>query len=303
MDGGENPALQRRRLRRTLRQKRLAADLTQEEVAEKLYWSKSKVLRIENGQSSLSITDLQAMLRLYHIQQPEEIDALVALARYGRRPSPIDRYKDVLSAEFRTYLDHEASAVRVLQYETELIPGMLQTAEYAHSTIRMLVPGIADHVLGRLVEARVQRQQLLESPPHPEMVVVLDESIMRRRIGGLTGSPGLFADQLRRLRDLNRRDRVSIRVLPFGAGEHPGMSTGSFTILGFGSPEDDDVLYQELPAGSDVVERSPNDLPRYLEVFDRLRDMSLSSAESAALIADRISEEDPEPQARPPPER
>ena len=195
------------------------------------------------------------------------------------------------------------AAATILQFETSLIPGLLQTEAYARATIRMLDPAATDEILSRRVAARMERasSSLAHELRHH---FVLDESILWRQIGVRSGSPNLFRDQLRQLNDLNRREDISIRVLPLDAGEHPGMSTGSFTILGFDSPEDDDVLYQENLAGGDVIERPVSDLPWYHEVFEQLRDLSLSSAESAELITDRIAALDAlgrAPKARPPP--
>ncbi|WP_436532221.1 helix-turn-helix domain-containing protein [Actinoplanes sp. HUAS TT8] len=288
MDSSVSPAVQRRRLRGILRRERLARGLSQEDVAQKLEWSKSKVLRIENGQSSVSTTDLRALLSLYDVRNPAEVEDVVSLGRYARRPGLRERYRDLLPRSFATFLEDEQAATVIRQYETAFVPGVLQTEEYARAVLRAFNPGSSGDRIQSLVRVRMDRARFAAG--HEMMHVVLDESALWRRVGGRTGRPGLMIDQLRRLGELSARPEVSIRILPFDVGEHPGMSTGAFTILTFEAPTDDELVYFEQPGGGDVVEGQAAELPRYRDVFDQLTDLTLSSAESADLIGERIEE-------------
>ncbi|WP_213006091.1 helix-turn-helix domain-containing protein [Paractinoplanes toevensis] len=282
--------LQGRRLRSVLRRLREGAKLTQEYVATKLDWSKSKVLRIENGQNSVSTTDLKALLDLYGVKDLAEIDRLVGLGRESRKPGWTDKFRDGFVDEFRKFLEYEGGAAVIRQFEAMIVPGPLQTESYATATIGVWGRGAAEQVIARRVEMRLERQRLLWDGDTPQMLFVLDEAVLRRQVGNRTGARQLMTEQLHQLRLLGARPSVSIRVLPFDVGEHAGMPVGSFTILEFDSPEDEDLLYLESPSGDQIVEAHPDGLARYHEVFDELLELSLSSGQTADLLDRLIAE-------------
>jgi transcriptional regulator with XRE-family HTH domain len=283
MADGSNPSpiVQRRRLRAELRAARLKAELTQEQVASALDWSLSKVIRIEAGSVGISTTDLKALLSVYGIDDQEYIDKLVALGKAARERGWWSNHRDVLSTELLQLIEYESAAAIARNFQPLVVPGLLQTEEYARAILH-------EHVSGDRVEAlvgiRMKRQELLDRPDGPLLFFVLDEAVIRRLVGGKDA----MRRQLVRLVELGRRPNVTIEVVPFSAGAHPGLR-GPFVVLEFPDPEDDDVLYLEN-SGGDLISREESDqvLP-YRETFEQLREMSLGpegSAEYLRQVAD-----------------
>lgn len=282
-----SPIVQRRRVRAELRAARLKAKLTQEQVAKALDWSQSKVMRIEAGSVGVSTTDLKALLSVYGIDDTEQIDKLVALGKAARERGWWSNYRDALSTgknnELLQLIEYESGAAIRRQFEPLLVPGLLQTEEYARAMISAFAS--ADRVEA-LVEIRMKRQKLLERPDAPQMFFILDEAVIHRLVGGKDA----MRRQISRLIELGRRPHVTIEVVPFGAGAHLGLR-GQFVVLEFPDPEDDDVLYLEN-TGGDLIRREESDqvLP-YLEAFEQLRAISLGpegSAEYLRQVGDRM---------------
>lgn len=241
-----DPVTQSRRLRTRLRQLRSQRDLTQETVASMLDWSTAKVLRIESGTVSVSITDLRALLGVYDVTDPGEIDELVDLAREARRRPWAAAYKDLWTPEFYRYVGYEASAARVMKVESQLVPGLLQTKEYAEAVMQALAPVSPPDApdIQRRVEARLRRQEELFGKPRPKMAFVLDEAVVRRVMGG----PRVMADQLRHLQEMASSPDLTIQIVPFGKGATSSLQ-GPFTILEFDQADLDTVLFIETPRG------------------------------------------------------
>ena len=270
MDDGKDPAVQKRRLRTALREARLAANRTQRDAADALDWSPSKVLRIENGAVSVSTTDLRALLGYYGIKDEARIEELIKTAHLARRQSWA-AYRDVLSPGYVSYLGYESAASMMLNFQPLMIPGLLQTEEYARATIRVLSsPDESNQVVDRRVKARLERQKLLTRDDRPTMHFILDEAAIRRRVGR---SSGLMIRQLEHLKEVAAREKITIQVLPFSEGEHEAMM-GSFVILEFPSARDEDLLYLESAQGDLVVREGVKDTAPYKETFYKLEDLS-----------------------------
>jgi transcriptional regulator with XRE-family HTH domain len=269
MIGSQDPAVQGRRLRVALRDARQAKRLTQKEVARTLEWSPSKLLRIENGAVSVTTTDLKALLNVYGITEQQRVDELVEMARIAKR-QPWATYRDVLTPEFMVYLSYESSAAVLRQFEPLLIPGLIQTEEYARATIRILsASGVSDEVVERRVQARLERQDLLAREDAPQMLFIMDEAAIRRQVGRGT----IMIRQLEHLKDMAKHPKVNIQILPFGVGEHPGMK-GPFIVLEFPGPEDDNLLYLENSRGDLVSRDDPEDTASYVDTFIALEDLA-----------------------------
>ena len=262
-----DPVTMRRQLRAELKRLRAERDLTQRHVAEQLDWSPSKIIRIEKGVVAIGVTDLQALLRLYDVQDKATIDALVAMAR-GSKRLPFNEYRDKLAPETLRYFGYESSAAILRQFEPLVIPGLLQTEEYARTLLKDL--GYSSERIETIWAVRSERQEILDRDSPPEMFFVLDEATIRR----VVGSENLMRRQLNRLVELNTNPRVTIRVMPFSAGAYIGM-LGPFTYLEFPDDEDPNVLYVEGPLG-DAVLRDEEDLTaRYLDSFFALEKSAL----------------------------
>jgi transcriptional regulator with XRE-family HTH domain len=274
MANNQDPGFYRRRVRDSLRKARDKAGLTQHEAAERLDWSMSKLVRIEAGTVGVSTTDLRALLQLYELDDPAQVNDLVEMARAARRQPWFTKYRSILNQSFGQYLGYESSAAVIRSFQPLTIPGLLQTEGYGRA---VLEAGRASYVDQRL-ELRVTRQGLLDRDDRPDILYVLDEAVLRRRVGGAA----VMREQLLRLRKLMEHPQTSIRVLPFTAGAHPSMD-GPFTILEF-ADWDEDVLYQEVARGSITSREDQVRVGEYRESFDLLRAASLGEQESDELI-------------------
>jgi transcriptional regulator with XRE-family HTH domain len=276
-----SPTVRGRRLMRELKRLREQSGISPDEAARRLDFSKSKLYRIENGRSRIDADDLEDMLDLYDVRSPER-DALIALGRESRRRGWWTRYKDVFTGSY-VALESEAASIRV---NSHLIPGFLQTAAYARAVIAANGPWLgASDTERRAVARSARRDSLLGRTDSPDIRIVLDESVLRREVGG----PRAFRDQLRELVAAAELPFITLRVLPFAAGAAPGME-GEFVILTFPDPEDSPVAYVEGMFG-DVYLESKEEVGRFEAAWDVLAGKALSPADSVALIREITKEE------------
>lgn len=274
--GDPSPLVQRRRLRGGLRQARQDAGFTQEHVAAAMDWSLSKVIRVENGATGISTNDLRALLSLYQITDPGTVRDLIELARSARERSWWSTYRDAASPDFLRYVEQEASACVIRAYDHVVIHGLLQTEEYAALVIREFSNELhTGQQIDRLIELRLKRQELLARPRPPELIILHDESALRR----CAGSPAVMRRQLRHLAELADRPGITLEVIPFTAGVRNGIGV-PFAILDFPDP-DDPALFLE-PRDTVREDRSEH-VAQYEERFQRLRAASPGPAGSAAL--------------------
>jgi len=286
---GQGPSIRRRRLRSELRQRREAAEMTQEQVAEAMDWSLSKLIRIESGAVGISTNDLKALLNLYGVKDRHQIDAMVELAKASRQRMWWSAYKDAVSPQLISYIGYEAEAVVMRQFHFALMPGLLQTEAYARTVIFDSVPGEltgeARRRAERQLEVRMRRgQEVLNRDDPPELYLVLDEAAIRRQVGG----PAVMREQLNYLATLANRPTIELRILPFERGAHPGVN-GAFTILEFADPAVGDVLYLDAMAES-MIKEAPSNLDYYHRVFQKLQQLALDPADSLALV-ERVKDE------------
>ncbi|GGN31572.1 helix-turn-helix domain-containing protein [Streptomyces fuscichromogenes] len=276
------PAVRRRKLGAELRTLRTGAGLTSGEAARLVGWHQSKVSRIETGASGVKPADVRLLLDAYGVVEGQLRELLMVLAGSedtAGRHHWWHAYRGVLPPAYRDFisLESQASAMRTL--ETSVVPGLLQTQEYARAVTRAAVDGRADEALDALVEVRLARQDVLHNDPPLKLSAVLDEAVLRREVGG----PGVMARQLARLVEAARLPQVRLQVLPFAAGAHIGI-TGPFVIFSFPSTSDLDVVVIDQLTSSLYLERK-EDLQAYTEAFDTLRIHALSPEDSLDYIA------------------
>ncbi|WP_370419501.1 helix-turn-helix domain-containing protein [Streptomyces sp. QH1-20] len=252
--------VQRRQLRTELKKARARAGLTQLEVAARMDWSPSKLIRIEAGQVGISTDDLRALLHEYGIVDPQRLDYFLGLALASAK-LPYREYRDLLPRPYMNLLSVEVAASIVRSFEPLVIPGMLQIEEYARATSLAFSPHITGARLDRAVEARLQRQKLLASEHRPEFFFIIDEAAIHR----WTGGPGVMKSQLLHLKEMATRPGISIQIVPFSIGAHVGLQ-GSFVLLEFNG-EMDDILYLEKTSGDSVFSDDTEATSRYLETF------------------------------------
>jgi transcriptional regulator with XRE-family HTH domain len=302
-----SPAVARRQLKRKLRQARQSAQMTQNDVATGLDWSVSKVLRIENAQVSAATSDLIALAAFFKLPEPMATE-LVDLARIARQPSPNTTYRDVLTNEFADWLEHEAYASRIQQYETKFVPGVLQTFDYADSIVRALLGRVGrsadEEKANRIVSARLDRAAALLAPDGPPMSYILDEAVIRRGVGNERGKPNfsIMLEQLEQLKRLNTRGRrernetiesdlnpnVAIQILPFEFGAYQAMR-GPFELLEFEEPDEDNMIYFEYPDGDSVIRDTHSESAPYADLFSEMQTIATKAANLDGVI-DRVIE-------------
>jgi transcriptional regulator with XRE-family HTH domain len=253
----ETSVVRQRRLRAELRRLRDQAGRTQKVVAEALGWSTSKVIRIETGAVNVSTSDVMALLHYYGITDTELSEVLLNITR-ARDEGWWDEYRSYYNQQFLNFLGYEDSAKRIRQYMGQVVPGLLQTEEYARALVADYQPDQEE--IDRTTRIRMRRQELMDRPRCPELLFVLDEAVIHRWVGGRD----VMMRQLVRLKDLARHPHVSIRIVPFTTGMYAGMQGSSFTISEF--PSHDYVVTLEDPH-RDVILNDPESSSAYIETF------------------------------------
>jgi transcriptional regulator with XRE-family HTH domain len=281
-----SPALRRRRLAAELR--RLRGSRAGHEVAEGLGWSTSKVSRYELGRSTLPLDEVEKLLEFYGVTGPER-SRLLSLAREANERGWWEDYADALPAEYQAVIGLEAEAASVAIWAVEIVPGLLQTEEYArqvhvgYQAVVPLTPGAID----TRVKVRMIRQQVLTRDPPLELSVVLDESVLLRRVG----KPELMRAELLHLVQMADLPNIELRVLPLS--KERILVANSFTIFGFNPIGETsglrDVVSTESAVGSDLYVEGETDTYFHRLVFRRLVDASYSPSESRILLQ-RIAE-------------
>ncbi|MFI7676842.1 helix-turn-helix domain-containing protein [Actinophytocola sp. NPDC049390] len=283
MSRGPSPTVRRRRLAARLRELRENANLTIDEVGDKLECSASKISRIETGHVGVTPRDVRDMLEVYGVDDDER-EALVQLAREARKKGWWHAYNEVFTGSF-VGLESDASFLHT--HQALLVPGLLQTEPYMRAVIRAIRPDVTEADVELRVRARINRQKLIteESNP-PEYWAVLDEAVLTRVVGG----PEAMRDQLKKLVELASLPHVTLQVVPFSAGAHAGMEA-PFLILGFPEQADPDVVYVENSTSGVYLEQ-PEDVHRYTLMFDHLRAAALKPDDTVEMVdraADRLS--------------
>lgn len=237
-------------------------------------WSLSKVIRIESGAVGISTNDLRALLSLYEIHDRDQTSELVELARAARQTSWWSKYKGDISPQYLQYIEYEEAVSALRAYEPLLIPGLLQTEEYAATVIRTLAaPGTPAEPIRTRLEIRMARQELLEQEAPPTLICVVDEAAIQHMAGDRNVADG----QIARLIALAKRPNITIEIVPFSAGLHRGMLE-PFVILEFPDPEDSDILFLETSRDFIFSQDEVDEITGYREVFEELRSISLGPA-------------------------
>lgn len=277
--------LPRRQLGRYLRDWRTQAGLTIAEAAKLMEWGASTLQRLEKGNADrIRTIDIQELCRIYGI--PDEIaEGLKGLAQQAAVKSWWHSYGDLIPENFDVYVGLEASAQQLSCYQSELVPGLLQTADYARALNRLGYPDDTEAEVERRVQLRMQRQAMITRRHHPaDVAMVLHESVLHRSVG----SAKVMAAQVRHLAELSTRDNVALRILPFTAGVPLGLSTGPFVVLEFGidgkgQPVEPPVVYVEGFTGDLYLERQ-GDVRRYRRAQECLERCALDIQTSRNLL-------------------
>jgi transcriptional regulator with XRE-family HTH domain len=277
MASKRSPTTLRRQLGAELRRLRDHTGRTAAEVATELGWSESKLSRIETAAIGIRDPDLERLLDLYSVAGKDRA-RLVSLAGQARQRAWWEVYGDALPHPYETYIGLESEAVSISTYEAQVVPGLLQTAEYA-SAVTQADGVFHDHeVIEQRVAVRMARQAVLAREHPPQLRAILDEAVLRRPIGG----PDIQRRQLLRLVEASEQPMITIQVLPFSVGAHRALA-GSFIVLEFASDAGQALVYSEGMTGG-VFRSKSNELDSYLTSFESLRAQALSPEGSAEFI-------------------
>jgi transcriptional regulator with XRE-family HTH domain len=272
-----SPTVRRRELGALLKALRNAKGWTAEQVADRLTMSTSKLSRLETGQRGASARDVNDLCNLYEVDD-EQRQHLLELASEGKQRA----WWQALALPYSTYVGLEAEAISISDYGLGIVPGLLQTADYARAVVRAAVPRWVPEVVEQRVQGRIARQQLLQAETAPHFEAVVDESVLHR----VVGSPGVMQAQLERLLAMSDLPNVTLRVIPYEAGALPA-GNNKFIILGFAQSAISDVVFIEGLTG-DLYLEDPRDVEIYIMTFRTLVQLAASPDTTREIIAAMI---------------
>jgi transcriptional regulator with XRE-family HTH domain len=263
-----------------LRKLREAAGLTPDQAGYEIRASRSKISRVEHGRVSFKERDVADLLTLYGVTEDQERRRMLNLAQHANSQGWWSRYDDVMPDWFETYVGLEQATSLIRTYELQFVPGLFQTEDYARAVTALGHRSSEGAEIDRRVSLRLQRQQILtrtESPPR--VWAVIDESALRRPLGGRA----VMRAQLKHLTELIELPQVTIQVMPFDRGGHSAAG-GSFAILRFADHELPDIVYIEQLTGALYLDR-PDETDHYREVMNSLSAEADTPADSARTLA------------------
>ena len=275
-----SPTVRQRELGLRLRELRNAKNMTVEMVAKELLCSPTKISRAETGVRRVSLRDVRDLCRIYDVDA-ETIDELMELARDAYRPGWWTRYDDL---KINPLIGMEQSATAITAFGMYFFPALLQSEDYARAIIKGIAPKIEESILDQRVNARMERQGLLQEAMPPRYRVVLDEAVLRRHIGG----PAVMRAQLDRVLTLMREGKTMVQVIPYPVGAY-GAIDSNFTYLEFAGTKLPDLVFVETLVSQLYIERS-EEVDRYGEALDYLRDAALNPSDSVKKIQEILGD-------------
>ena len=273
------PTVRRRRLAELLRQLRVDAGLSVEDAAGRLEWSQNKLYRIERAEHGVAVGDARLLLDLYGVPAAQREEVL-SLVREARQRGWWQSYADALPEPAAAYVGLEQDAASLAQYSAELVPGLLQTEDYARAIRRAGLLADTDETTERWLAVRTQRQARLRGDQALTYWTVLNEAVLRRTVGGAE----VMHTQLQHLMEVAELPNVTLQVLEFDAGAHAAMDS-SFTVIRFADQAAPDVIYIENATSVLYLEREA-EVARYTLIFDHVRVRALDPDRSLRMIAE-----------------
>lgn len=272
------PTVPRMALGARLRVLREGSGLTRSEAGDAIGVSRSKISRLEHGRTGSKSHDVEALLTLYGVVGEAERGIVRTLAEQANTPGWWHPYSDVIPPYMHDYLGAEQAADVIRGYEVQFVPTLLQTPAYAREVVRLRAPEADADEVERRVELRIRRQEVLDRPTPPHLWYVVDESALRRPLGG----PRLMREQLDHLAAMAQRPHVTVQLLPFASGGHPALC-GSVTMLRLPGGQLPDMVYLEQLTSA-VYPDKPSDVHRYWDVLNRLVVMAERAPETPRLL-------------------
>lgn len=235
---------------------------------------------MEMAEVSLKIPYLQLLLKSYGVGD-EEAEAFVQLAEDANKPGWWQRFHDILPDWFSMHVSLEGAAALLRSYEPHFIPGLLQTEDYARGVLKAGAIGqTRPEDIERHVALRMQRQNLLTREDAPRIWAVMDETVLRRTIGG----PEVMRAQIDKLLQATKLPHVTLQVIPFSSGPHPG-TYGPFVLFRFAMPELPDMVYSEYLTGAVYLD-ARSEVATHLEVMDRMAAQAATAHRTKEILRD-----------------
>lgn len=279
MASENNPTLRRRELGFLLRQLRTERGLSIEEVTARAMFSATKLSRLETGRVGASPRDIRDLCIVYEITDAAERERLMTLAREGKQRAWWQQY----DLPYATYVGLEAEATSISEFNTDVVPGLLQVEGYARAIFEAAEPPHQPSTIKQLIEARMRRQAILTTDDGKLFRFIVDEMALRRPVGG----PAVMRAQLERIIEVARLPRVTFQLIPIAVGAHPALDA-NFVIIELNKTMVNDVVYVEGVVGNIYLE-SAADLERYRNMYARLESIALDPEGSVAMVA-RVAE-------------
>jgi transcriptional regulator with XRE-family HTH domain len=252
--------------------------MTAEEVAERLLVSQSKISRLENGRRSISQRDVRDLCGVYEVEDQRIVESLMQMAKDSRQQGWWHSFGDI---PYSVYIGLETDAASLRVYDPQVVPGLLQTRQYAESLITGALPETAAADIEKRVQVRLRRQQRINARENPlRLWTVLDEAALRR----VVGNRAVMREQLEHLVEQAQLPHVTVQVIPFHLGAHPGLN-GQYAVLEFPDASDSSVVYIE-GVTSDLYLEKPNDVQKYSVMYEHLRAQALNVDQSRQFIED-----------------
>lgn len=274
---GTSPTIRQRELGRRLRELRSQHGLTVEAVADKLLCSATKISRLETGARRPNLRDVRDLCALYGVDEATSAE-FMNFAREARKQGWWTKYEDL---KLDPYLGLEQDAVAITCYTAFYVPSLLQTEEYTRAVIRAIAPKMDPDIYQQRVEVRMLRQRILEDDNRPRYRVLFDEAVLHRSVGG----PAVMAAQFDKILDASRHDKVTIQVIPFHAGALAAQDS-NFVLLEFSEDSNvSPIVFVEGLTANQYIERK-EDIARYREAIEYLRDTALSPRDSVEHVAE-----------------
>ncbi|MCP2099351.1 MULTISPECIES: helix-turn-helix transcriptional regulator [Actinosynnema] len=273
------PTIRLRRLARQLRLLREEAGLSREEVEEQTGINQATIYRIETAKVRPQNRTLMTMLTTYGCPDEEQA-AMRALSKESTKPGWIRPWHEGLPEGYTTYISFEDEAQGVRNYSSLFIPGLLQTEDYARAVVQGDPHTAGPEQVEDRVKTRVERQAVLRKEKPLKLWAVIDEAALRR----VVGTPEVMRRQREHLVKAAEEPNITIQVIRFSDGAHPGMP-GQFIVMDFEDPMDGDLIYVDSQAGELFLE-SDADISRFRANFDHLVAMAASPKDSARFIAE-----------------
>jgi transcriptional regulator with XRE-family HTH domain len=261
-----------------LRRLREAKGITPEKAGYEIRASRSKISRVEHGRVGFKERDVEDLLTLYGVADPQERERMLTLARRANNQGWWAKYDDIVPDWFESYVGLEQATSLIRTYELQFVPGLFQTEDYARAVTVLGHRSAPPSEIERRVSLRMQRQELLGVTDAPRIWAVIDESALRRPVGGREVMRG----QLRHLLQIAEMPHVTLQVMPFSQGGHPAAG-GSFTILRFAESDLPDIVYIEQLTSALYLDRR-DEADNYMEVMNRLSAEADTPADSMSLV-------------------